>query len=203
MSVAIYMEGGGNSKNTKAALRTGMDALLGSLKQAVRARGQHWKLVCCGPRDEAFRRFRNAVRTGDDRVVVLLADAEDVVTTEPRAHLHRRDRWDMRDIDADAVHLMVQTMETWIVADPDTLRRYYGQEFNARALPGAADLERVPKRDIEESLRRATERTRKGRYRKIAHASDLLQRIDAERVRARCPHCRRLFDDLQRMIDAA
>ena len=197
------MEGGGNSRDTKAALRTGMDALLGSLKQAVRARKRRWKLVCCGPRDEAFRRFLNAVRTGDDHVVVLLADAEDVVTTEPREHLHRRDGWDMTNIDADAVQLMAQTMETWIVADPDALRRYYGQEFNVGALPGAADLERVPKRDIEDSLRRATERTRKGRYRKIAHASDLLQRIDAERVRTRCPHCRRLFDDLREMIDAA
>ena len=203
MSVAIYMEGGGNSRDTKAALRTGMDALLGTLKQSARDRQLRWKLVCCGPRDEAFRRFRNAVRTGDDSIVVLLADAEAAVAAEPGAHLEDRDGWDMTDIDADAVHLMVQTMETWIVADPEALHRYYGQGFNAAALPRAADLEGVAKRDIENSLQRATQGTRKRRYRKIEHASDLLQRMDPERVRARCRHCRRLFEALGLMIDAA
>lgn len=197
------MEGGGNSRDTKAALRTGMDALLGTLKQSARDRQLRWKLVCCGPRDEAFRCFRNAVRTGDDSVVVLLADAEDAVATEPGAHLEDRDGWDMTDIDASAVHLMVQTMETWIVADSEALNRYYGQGFNAGALPRAADLERVAKRDIEDSLQRATQRTRKGRYQKIRHASELLQRVDPERVRVRCRHCRRIFEELGLMIDAA
>ena len=74
---------------------------------------------------------------------------------------------------------------------------------NAGALPRTADLERVAARDLEVALRRATERTRKGSYRKIAHASDLLQRIDEDKVKDRCRHCRRLFDELGRMIDAA
>ena len=99
MSVAIYMEGGGNSRDAKAALRVGMDRLLGALKQSARDRELGWKLVCCGPRDDAFRRFRNAVRTGDDSIVVLLVDAEDPVATEPRAHLQARDGWDMTDTD--------------------------------------------------------------------------------------------------------
>ena len=33
--VAIYMEGGGTGRDSRAALRLGMDGLLGSLKQAV------------------------------------------------------------------------------------------------------------------------------------------------------------------------
>ena len=120
----------------------------------------------------------------------------------PREYLAGRDDWDMTGTDANSVHLMVQTMETWIVADADALARYYGQHFNARALPGAANLERVAKRDVEDALRRATERTQKGRYHKIRHASELLQRMDAETVKTRCHHCRRLFDDLGQMIDA-
>ena len=203
MSIAIYMEGGGNSRDTKAALRVGMDALLDALKQSARDRELRWKLVCCGPRDDAFRRFRSAVRTGDDSIVVLLADAEDPVATEPRAHLQARDGWDMTRIDANWLHLMVQTMETWIVADPDTLREYYGQGFNAGALPRRPNLEEVSKADVERSLEQATAGTQKGRYHKIRHASDLLQRIDPESVKARCRHCERLFIDLGRLIDAA
>ena len=112
-----------------------------------------------------------------------------------------RDGWDTADIGAQLLHLMVQTMEAWIVADADALNRYYGRSFNAGLLPKAADLESVAKSEIDGSLRRATERTSKGRYHKTRHASDLLHRVDAERVKARCRHCRRLFDELGRMID--
>ena len=116
--------------------------------------------------------------------MVLLVDAERPVQAQPRAHLYARDRWDLADVDDRAVHLMVQTMEAWIVADADALSSYYGQRFNERALPRAADLERVGKQDLENSLQRATAGTQKGRYRKIAHASDLLKRIDPDTVKA-------------------
>ena len=80
---------------------------------------------------------------------------------------------------------------------------YYGQEFNAGALPRTADLEIVGKRALENSLHRATQHTQKGTYHKIRHASDLLRRMNAETVKARGPHCRRPFDELGQMIDAA
>lgn len=202
-SVAIYMEGGGSGSGTKAALRRGMDALLGPLKQAARNKSMHWKLVCCGPRGEAFRSFRNAARHADGAIVLLLVDAEGPISMGSCEHLQVRDGWEMAAVDAGSVHLMVQTMEAWIVADADALSRYYGQSFKAGLLPKAANLESVAKSDVESSLRRATEHTGKGPYHKIRHASDLLQRIDAEKVKARCRHCRRLFDELGRMIDAA
>ena len=201
--VAIYMEDGGTGRDSRAALRLGMDGLFGSLKQAAREKAIRWRLICCGSRDEAFRGFRNAMRIGSDGIPVLLVDAEGPVESKPRAHLQARDRWNMTGVDAQSVHLMVQTMEAWIVADADALNRYYGPGFNARVLPRAPNLESVAKREVERSLRRATERTGKGRYRKITHASDLLQRIDARTVKARCRHCQRLFDELGGMIDAA
>ena len=203
MSVAIYMEGGGDGGSTKAALRQGMDAMLKQLKQAAREKAMRWKLVCCGPRQEAFIRFRDAVRNGNDTVVVLLVDAEGPVEQEPRGHLLSRDGWNLNFLNDDAVHLMVQTMETWIVADPEALGEYYGQNFNAGVLPRRPNLEEVPKADVERFLNRATAGTQKGRYHKIRHASDLLQRMDAEKVKAKCRHCQRLFIELEQMIDAA
>ena len=161
----------------------------------------HWKLVPCGPRGEAFRRFRNAARNPDGAVVLLLVDAEGRVAKGPCEHLQASDGWDMAAVDAKSVHLMVQTMEAWIVADADALNRYYGQSFNAGLLSKTADLESVAKSEVEDSLRRATEHTGKGRYHKIRPASDLLQHVDAEKAKARCRHCRRLFDELGRMID--
>ena len=200
--VAIYMEGGG-SRNTRAALRQGMDTLLGSLKKAATDKKMRWRLICCGARNEAFNRFRNAARNGEAAIVLLLVDAERRVAKGPCEHLQAGDNWDMTGVHAESVHLMAQTMEAWIIADADALSCYYGQGFNAGALPRTQNLESVAKQDIERSLHRATELTGKGRYQKIAHARGLLRRIDAEKVKARCRHCQRLFDELGRMIDAA
>ena len=201
--VAIYMEGGGDSRDAKAVIRQGMDRLLQPLKDAARARALHWKLVPCGGRDEAFRRFRDAAGNGGNAIIVLLVDAEGPVSGAPHLHLQSRDGWETGFTDENAIHLMVQTMETWMVADPDALRRYYGQNFNGNVLPRTANLEEVAKTDVARVLNQATERTRKGRYHKIRHASDLLKRIDVERVKQRCPHCARLFDKLGQKINEA
>ena len=201
--VAIYMEGGGDDKGGKASLRQGMDALLRPLKEAARAKALRWKLVPCGGRDKALQGFRNAAVNGDDAIVVLLVDAEGPVNRAPRSHLESRDGWDMSFASEDKIHLMAQVMETWIIADPDALSTYYGQNFNGNVLPRMTNLEEVAKEDVERVLDQATEHTRKGQYHKIKHASELLKRIDVERVKQRCPHCARLFNVLGRMIDAA
>lgn len=133
-------------------------------------------------------------------VVVLLVDAEDEVTSAPCAHLHARDKWDLTGIGDDVVYLMIRTMETWIVADPDALRSYYGRHFKFVLLPRAVDLESVTKTEIASALDRATRDTRKGTYQKIRHASDLLRRIDREKVRQRCASCARLFDTIGKMV---
>lgn len=201
--IEIYMEGGGDRRDGKAALRQGMDALLKPLKTTARSKALHWKLVPCGSRKAAFRAFRNAVNAGDDAFVMLLVDSEAPVSTGPRQHLASRDEWDLGFADEDAVHLMAQVMETWIIADTDALDDYYGQGFRCNVLPHRENLEDVSKRDVEQALNRATEQTTKGRYHKIKHASDLLRRIDVSKVRRRCRHCDRLFHTVTEQIEAA
>lgn len=203
IGIEIYMEGGGNRRDGRVALRQGMDALLAPLKRAAGQKALRWKLSCCGSRNDALRAFRNAAATNRDVFVVLLVDAEGPVSQSPREHLASRDRWDVAFADEDALHLMVQVMETWIVADPDALAAYYGQGFRPNALPGAQNLEPVSKLEVERALHRATEHTRKGRYHKIRHARHLLHRIDSGRVRSRCGHCERLFNTIDAQIEAA
>ena len=149
----------------------------------------------CGGRDRAFRAFRNAAGN-DETLAVLLVDSEGPVSARPVAHLAQRDGWDLQDAENDAVHLMVQVMETWIVADAAALEDYHGGGFNGRQLPRREALEEVPKAEIERTLHQATARTTKGAYHKIRHASELLARIDRERVKARCRHFRRLWESL-------
>ena len=200
--IAIYMEGGGDGKENRAALRQGMNTFLQPLKDEARKKSLHWDLACYGSRDETFKRFRDAVNSSTDAVNVLLVDAEGPVSQSPRLHLRNQDK-NLSFAHEETIHLMVQTMEAWIVADSAALNSYYGQGFKANKLPKATDLETVSKREVEHSLREATKDTQKGRYHKIKHASDLLKRIDAEKVKARCCHCRRVFKALGQIVDAA
>ena len=186
-------------------LREGMDVFLAEIKDAYRAQGWDWKLVSCGSRDEAYKRFRN-VRENNIRangaadILVLLVDSEDPVSLTPTDHLTTRDGSNLNGVNDDHVHLMVQTMEAWIVADPGVLSGYYGQHFQANALPRRQNLEEESKDDIERALRHATQNTQKGKYHKIKHARHLLHRIDPMTVRQRCPHCERLFETLLKLI---
>ena len=134
---------------------------------------------------------------------MLLVDAEAAVDKDtPRAHLQTRDNWNLAFAADDMVHLMVQVMETWIVADPDPLAKYYGSGFRKNALPRTDNLETISKESAMDALNQATRSTQKGVYHKIRHASDILQRIDQRQVRKRCPACDQLFVTLERRIAA-
>ena len=197
--IAIYMEGGGNSRDGKAALRVGMDALLKPLKDVAQRERLRWRLIACGGRDAAFKAFRHAAN-GGDAIVALLVDSEGSVSTTPTAHLIQRDGWQLQFADDDAIHLMVQVMETWIVADAGALSRYYGSGFERNQLPRRPALEEVPKADLAQALSRATAATSKGSYRKIRHASELLARIDPQIVKQRCPYFERLWGWLEQQL---
>ncbi len=194
------MEGGGDTAGQKKRLREGMDGFLAGIKSKVRENRWKWKLVPCGSRRETYDAFMNARdHAADDETVVLLVDSEEPVTAAtPAMHLRARpgDRWELAGVPDDHVHLMVQTMETWIVADPGVVAGYYGQGFRVNALPARANLEEEGKEAVLSALDRATQHTQRGRYHKTRHAADLLKRIGPAKVRQRCRHCAQLFDVL-------
>ena len=70
------------------------------------------------------------------------------------------------------------------------------------ALAGRAGLEQAPKELVNSGLMRGSAKTQKGRDHKIRYASELLSRVELEKVRERCPHCRRLFEPLTVTTDA-
>jgi Domain of unknown function (DUF4276) len=198
--IALYLDGGGDgagSAQQKAELRTGMDALLSLEKQAARDKKLGWKLIPCGSRNQAFDAFSHALARADDEILlVLLVDSEDPLPPETKdtaanaaarvQHLTQRDQWDLSGTNPKQIHLMVQCMEAWIVADPEELAAFYGKEFHARSLPDRANLEEEPKQDLLDKLKKATQKTKKGEYAKIKHASKLLTTIDREKVGRRC-----------------
>jgi len=96
----------------------------------------------------------------------------------------------------DQLHFMVQAMEAWLVADPEALASFYGQDFRRGALPGQKDVEQIAKGDLASALDRATKDARtKGEYDK-SHGFELIGKIDPAKVRKASYHAARFFDAL-------
>lgn len=199
--IRIYVEGGGDGRNTRGLLRTGFNKFLQDLNQLARSKRIKWEIVICGSRNNAFRDFKNALKDHPDAFNVLLVDAEAPVNKTPWQHLKERDNWDKPDVDDTCCHLMVQMMEAWFIADVDALKRFYGQGFKENAIPKNPNVEKINKTEIESALKKATKDTTKGEYGKIQHGAKLLEQVSVAKVRAASLYCDRLFTTLTVTID--
>lgn len=200
-AVRIYIEGGGDRGRQKAVLRKGFQAFLSLLHDAARERRGRLDVILCGGREATFKDYCTALRTHPDSVNILLVDAEGGVASTPWRHLDGRG-WKDPGVGDRCCHLMVQTVEAWLIADPDALKDYYGRDFLRSSLPRTKDVEAIPKNDLLRSIEAATRPTQKGQYAKIRHCADLLARVSPDKVRKRARHCDRLFREVTQWIDA-
>ncbi len=198
--IRVYIEGGGDGKNTKALIRQGFSGFLQDIVQLARISEIKWQIIICGSRNNAFRDFKNALKSHADAFNLLLVDAEAPVKQSPWQHLKSRDNWDSPGVDDTHCHLMVQAMEAWFIADIDTLRKFYGQGFKENAILRNQNVETIDKDSLEPSLKAATYNTSKGEYQKIKHASKLLELLNVAEVRKASHYCDRLFTTLEQIV---
>jgi len=181
MEIRIYFEG-------NKALRSGFDSFFSELKTAAREARSTLELVAA---KDGLSAYRKAQRTHPQAWNVLLKDSEQPMTAD-RLQLCRRFGIDQGFVDR--VFWMVELMESWFLAHPKMLSDYYGVGFAVNSIGERADVERVPKAEVLNLLKRATRNTSKGEYSKVTHAPFLLEKLDSNRVRDRAEHCRQLFE---------
>lgn len=196
--VVLYVEGGGDHSETKARLRQGISQLLSnglSLRNVTRRP----KVVVCGSVGNTLKQFNSAVQTSPEATSSLLVDADAPVpsTRSATARIQEMHGWAKPSAASDEqIHLMVQTMEAWLVADRESLGAFYGDGYRESQLSAREDVESIPKQDLVHGLREATRSTKKGAYHKINHASQLLPRLNTETVCRKAPRFRKLIDFL-------
>ncbi len=201
----IHCEGGGDGPGTKDPFRNGMRAFLKPIIELLRHQQIGFELVVCGGRQAAYDSFKNGLHRRPEAFNVLLVDAEALVAKShtPWQHLKARDGWLTPACSDEQCFLMVQAMEAWFIADVDALRKFYGQGFNAKALPKNPQVELIAKDALEPALIKASSKTQKGEYKKIRHGAKLLAQIDSGKVRKASPHCDRLFTTLENKLTTA
>jgi hypothetical protein len=201
VKIKLYVEGGGDDNE---ALRTACRQGFAYLLQKAGLTGRMPRIVACGSRTEAFKKFRIAAgAAGSDEFVCLLVDSEDPVEDKilPWAFLRARqvDQWPKPvTVSDDSAQLMVQCMEAWFLADADPVEQFFGHGFRGNALPNRSDIEKIPKRDVFDALKGATRAcTTKGEYRKGKLSFELLAAIDPTKLSAASPYAARFFDTLR------
>lgn len=183
MSTKIYIEGGGDHRRTVTACRAGF----GKYFEKVVPAGKQPRIVACGSRQNAYEDFTKGLDDPKYEYVLLLVDSEAAVDGGDSAwtHLRKRDGWAKpAGATEDSAHMMTQCMESWFLADKESLAEYYGQGFNAKALPARKEIELIAKTDVQAGLDNATSQTQKGAYHKTRHGFDIIAAIDPKKVEA-------------------
>jgi Domain of unknown function (DUF4276) len=202
--IQIFIEGGSKGQNRASSqkLRLGFLQFFDELNQTARSKNIKFKAIICGSIDETFRIFRYENTKANNAFLCFLVDSDKPLEDNdtPKNFLEREKKWDLKNIADNQCHLMVQIMESWFLADVETLKSFYGQNFKHNAIPKQPNVEKIAKLDVENSLDKATNETSKGKYHKIQHGAELLGKIETDKVKEKSAHCNRLFETISKNL---
>jgi Domain of unknown function (DUF4276) len=196
VAVKIYAEGGGEGELADTTFR---QAWAGFFK-AAGLQGRMPGVIRGKSRVRTYDLFKTAVKNAAPGTLpLLLVDSEGAVLPNQTAweHLKSRDGWDQPPgVGTDDAFLMVQLMETWLLADRAALRKYFGPQLNEKPFAEWPELELVPKDTVLNALEKATAHC-KTKYAKGRVSFEMLSTVDPAEVEQRCPHARQLLTRLR------
>ena len=198
--VTVYVEGGAIDNDL---LRTECRRGFQKFAEAAEIRGVAFSSR--GGRNQAHGAFCNALAQRErDSIVLLLVDSEDPIPEGVDNWTHLGSRKDNilkkpEGATDEHVFLMVQCMETWLIADIDALSQHFGHGFSRTPLKQWPNLEDVPKPIVFDALSKATFNC-KTRYAKGAVSFEALGCISPAKVAAACTHANRFIDRLRKHV---
>jgi hypothetical protein len=199
--VKLFVEGGGNHKTLRTECRKSFTIFL----TKVGLSGKMPRVVASGPRSKAYDDFCAAVKNQEP--AMMLVDSEvvaEVTSYHPWSILSKNttDQWEKPEGSLDKhCHLMVVCMESWFLADLDTLSNFYGSNFNKNELIKKTNhIENTPKELLFNLLENATKNCKtKSKYIKNEHSFKLLALLNPKKVEAASGWAKRLFDELKNL----
>jgi len=203
VKLTLYVEGGGDTTAQRERCREGFSEFI----RKAGLQGDMPRIVSCGGRSKAYDRFRLDIESGNP--AMLLVDSEDPMTTaSPWTHLLQRpgDGWQMpSNATDDDCHLMVQCMESWLLADREALKAFFGQGYREKRLPAVGNpVESLSRQALQRALVEATKDCKtKASYGKGEHSFRLLARIDPQKVANACPSAARFVATLKARMGSA
>ena len=190
MSAQIFIEGGAKGKAARHRVREGFGKLFNKCKFG----GRLPAVIPSGSRNDAFDNFKNAIEKNSSQMALLLVDSEDPMDDIEQTwkHLLQRDPWTQpRGATDEHALLMTTCMETWFVADRETLRIHYGTCLNEGKLPADTSREKRHRHDLLKALEDATKECSNS-YGKGDRSFELLAEIDPDRLIDRLPSFARI-----------
>jgi hypothetical protein len=98
----------------------------------------------------------------------------------------------------DQVVLMVTSMETWIAADREALKKQFKSGFNEKKLPSLINLESRGRKEVFDALQASTKDCGKDRqYKKGEISFKLLATLNPATLQQHLPHFQRFIAVLQ------
>jgi hypothetical protein len=212
-TIKLFIEGGGNDN---ASLKSNCRRAFSSFLKKAGLGDRMLRIVASGSRNRAYRDYKMAVEHGERAFLLIDSEAPvicpqqgeqgyvkaDINTWKPWYHLEKRtndrgqevDNWikPSNGDDTDC-HFMVQMMETWFLADIETLKDYYGKGFNENAMPKQKDIESISKEKVLHCLEVAANKSKKETYDKGRDSFAILEKIDPQQVMAASPWARRFI----------
>ncbi len=151
-----------------------------------------------GDRGKAVNVFLKFAALYPNDLILLLIDTEREkdVTEDAKLFLQKDfPNSDFSNVKELQCHFMAQTMETWFLADKEKLAGCFDNKFKENSLPKHNEIEKIPKAEVIQKLKIATEETSngKGKYEKGGNAGKILREIRAQKVIEAARHCERLF----------
>jgi len=200
--VTVYVEGGATDNDLlKRECRKGFQ----KFAEAAGIRGVSF--ISMGGRNQAHDAFCTALAVRErESIILLLIDSEDPIKAgvDNWTHLESRKDNELQKPDNatdEHLFLMVQCMETWLIADMDALKKQFGKGLSIEPFKQWPNLEDVAKPTVQDALIRATHACKTG-YAKGTISFELLGKISPDKVSAACSHANRFINRLRKHIEA-